>query len=496
MDSQQYNSNINLILNDEHHTETLNVDKKILIEKCEYFSRMLTQFSEINADTITIKVVDSTIAKNVIISMFSDIDIYKNIGNYYDWKYLLLLYKCCDFFNISFDITKLNKLLVPNEGFELLLDIIDIIGYNYDMIELIINNLPKNYDLRKFPRELLETLYDHSTSYNIVSGSLDRTIKIWNVETQDFNSKIFTKLSKTLRYFPINKEQIFDNNIKCMDYSHKFNQIISGSNGGIKLWNIDNREVIKEFQCDSEINDICFSPDGKSCVCANKFLSIYDLDNGRRKVLNLTRIKSIGCIKTCVCWTSDNIIACGDSDGVIEFWNAETNLIIKWCQVSKSRISNISFSPDRSQIAVSNQTKIILYDSIFSEKILEIKNSYIINFAYSPTEDVLVLIDGHLIKLYNCRTGNLFRTFNLYDRSSQDIKYFSLQSKIYFSPTGNQIIFTCDTKNENLVGIWNWKLNDDIIYLKGHQKQITSLCIIPDNENSTNKRIMNILKNQ
>lgn len=495
MDNQQSNSNINLILSDEHHTETLNVDKKILIEKCEYFSRMLTQFSETNTDTITINVVDSNIAKNVIMSMFNDIDIYDNIGNYNDWKYLLLLYKCCDFFSINFDITKLNKLLVPNEGFELLLDVIDIIGYNYDTIELITNNLPKNYDLRKFPRELLEILYDYSLSYNIVSGSFDRTIKIWNVKTQDFNSKIFAKLSKTLRYFPINKEQIFDNNIKCMDYSHKFNQIISGSDNGIKLWNIDTREVIKEFQCDSEINNICYSPDGESCVYTYKFLSIYNSDNRTRKVLNLTRIKFIGCIKTCVCWTSDNIIACGDSDGVIEFWDAETNLIIKWCQVSKSRISNISFSPDRSQIAVSNQIKIILYDSIFDKKILEIKNNYIINFAYSPTEDVLVLIDGHLIKLYNCRTGILFRTFNLYDYSSQNTMYFSLHSKIHFSPTGNQIIFTCDTKNENLIGIWNWKLNDDIIYLKGHQKQITSLCIIPDNESSTNRQIMDILKN-
>ncbi|BCS82793.1 WD-repeat family protein [Cotonvirus japonicus] len=492
MDNQQHILVVNLILTDENHSETLTLDKKILIEKCEYFSGMLTKFSEINSDTIRIKVIDSRISKNIIMSLFEDIDVYINIINedYPDWKYLLLLYKCCDFFNIGFNVSHIYKLLVPSDGFDLLLDVIDLIGYDNNTIWLLNNNLPKDYDIRNFPTELLEAMRKQPTSYNIISGSFDRTIKLWNIQTQEFDAKIFTKLQKTLRYFPIRSESVFNNNITCMDYYHKHNQIISGSDYGvIKLWDLKNGEVLKELEHEFKIFDVCFSPNGKFCASASKELSIWNLNTGEQTLIfNSTRIKSKNCIKKCVRWTNDNIIVCGDSDGIVEFWDADTFLMIKWCQVFNGQISNIYFSPDRSQIAISHWSNIILYDSIFDRKILRIENAWeITGLAYSPTEDVIATIDSNCqIKLRNCRTGILFRSFP--NNLLHSIK------KLCFSSTGHQIIFACTSKNyEYMIGIWNWKLNDDIIYLKGHCNEITSLCIIPNDENFINERIMNTI---
>ena len=54
------------------------------------------------------------------------------------------------------DITKLKNIKVPIEGFDLLLQIVELFGYDNDTTKLIINNLPDNYDLSKLNKDLIK----------------------------------------------------------------------------------------------------------------------------------------------------------------------------------------------------------------------------------------------------------------------------------------------------------------------------------------------------
>ena len=56
--------------------------------------------------------------------------------------------KCRDFFCLPFESSSIFSLNVPVEGYQLLLDVIDIIGYNNETIQLLIKNMPKDYDLK------------------------------------------------------------------------------------------------------------------------------------------------------------------------------------------------------------------------------------------------------------------------------------------------------------------------------------------------------------
>ena len=56
------------------------------------------------------------------------------------------------------DINKLKNIKVPKEGFDLLLKIADLFGYDYDTTKLIINNLPNNYDLSKLDKDLIKKI--------------------------------------------------------------------------------------------------------------------------------------------------------------------------------------------------------------------------------------------------------------------------------------------------------------------------------------------------
>jgi len=60
--------------------------------------------------------------------------------------------KCYDFFGLDHDFSLISDLNIPAEGFELLLDVVDLIGYNDQTIKLIIKNMPEEYSLKNSPK--------------------------------------------------------------------------------------------------------------------------------------------------------------------------------------------------------------------------------------------------------------------------------------------------------------------------------------------------------
>lgn len=111
---------------------------------------MFTYFKESTTNEILMEVIDSRLTK-IVLDSFSNgkINIYDPINGpkYSKWKYLLLLYKCCDFLGVDFDKSVLYDLSVHKVGFNLLLDVIDMIGYDKKTIQLLIDNLPPDYNL-------------------------------------------------------------------------------------------------------------------------------------------------------------------------------------------------------------------------------------------------------------------------------------------------------------------------------------------------------------
>ena len=137
-------------------------------------------FKEKNLNEITLLVPNVFVAYDMIMSFYGQIT---NSGNLPNWLHQLEMIKCCDFFCLPFELDAIFGLNVPVEGYELLLDVIDIIGYNNETIKLLIKNMPMEYDLKLLPKELLEEMLKMETTQKIVSGSSDNSIKIWDANT-------------------------------------------------------------------------------------------------------------------------------------------------------------------------------------------------------------------------------------------------------------------------------------------------------------------------
>ena len=148
------------------------------------------------------------------------------------WYRIIQQFMCCHLFGINFDKELLFDLEVPVEGFETLLDVIDILGYNEKTINLLNKNLPEDYDLSKFPKELIEKMIKYADSFKLVSGDNNGDIEIWRV----CNNKY--KLLQTLSGHAIN--------ITCLCFPHDNKLIASGGNDRIvKIWNVETSELIR-----------------------------------------------------------------------------------------------------------------------------------------------------------------------------------------------------------------------------------------------------------
>lgn len=159
-----------LTLTDKTTSVTLNCHKVILATHSDYFHNMFT-FDK-TQNQINLQVDNADIAFDVVMSFY---DIKKN-SNMNDWKYVLELYKCMNYFLLDTDKTRLYSLEVPESGFELLLEVLSAydIAKDRKLIALIKKNLPDQYDSNLLSEKLREILAkDEEEEINFIKSILD-----------------------------------------------------------------------------------------------------------------------------------------------------------------------------------------------------------------------------------------------------------------------------------------------------------------------------------
>src|SRR3990172_6759553 len=125
-------TDLTIVLIDGNHHLTSHLHKIILYSSCIYFEKLLTNCREKNANSITISVLNVDVIYDIIMSFYG-----KKLETIHQWEYLLDYVKCCDFLGIHLDASILTNVKIPEEAFEELLDIVELIGYNDDTIQIL-----------------------------------------------------------------------------------------------------------------------------------------------------------------------------------------------------------------------------------------------------------------------------------------------------------------------------------------------------------------------
>jgi len=247
---QKQLTDISLTFIDDNNNElTFDAHKLILCASCVYFEKLLLEnFKEKNLDKIKMVVPDIHICYDIVMSFYGQII---NSGDYPDWYRIIHTNICRDFFGLNNDLSSLIDLNIPLENFDELLKVVNIIGYNETTLTCLIKNCPCDYDLsvHNIPKKLIKKMIKNPTTY-IVYGD-------HNIHFYDFDK------NHTIRIINAHNDKIYG-----ILFSMDSQQIISGSRDyTIKIWDPKTGDLIKKLdKHESGVTGICHSFDKKYII--------------------------------------------------------------------------------------------------------------------------------------------------------------------------------------------------------------------------------------
>lgn len=317
----------------------MNVHKIILCAHCKYFKILLTSFKDKNSNKIEIKVPNSYIVHDIIMSFYGQ---NTNSNNLPQWLFELEIARCRDFLGLPIQVPDVP---VPAKGFGLLMDVIELVGYNDDTIQKIYKNLPSDYDISKFPNELLERMLQISGRlvavnrddyhyyvhvFDPVSGE-----KIKDDGAAAYNGSYFTIAGG----YYMHQDQFSDNGL-LIEYA---------TNGIIELWSDERRKMIKSL--DIHPPCMCMVPDSSKILYDDGNYNIKMLSIDSKTLEKVLENITPGLIKI-HCISNTEIITIS-SKNIIDKWNLELKEMQKLLQLS-GKTQCVCFSSDNKYMAFVN----------------------------------------------------------------------------------------------------------------------------------------------
>ncbi|MBD2137363.1 hypothetical protein H6F32_07130 [Anabaena sp. FACHB-1237] len=291
---------------------------------------------------------------------------------------------------------------------------------------------------------LLQTLTGHSGSVRsvayspdgqtVASGSVDSTIKLWNVNTGN--------LLQTLTGH--------SNSVRSVAYSPDGQTVASGSDDKtIKLWNVKTGNLLQTFTGHSDwVRSVAYSPDGQTVASgsSDRTIKLWNVKTGRLLQTLTGHSSSV----SSVAYSPDSqTVASASKDKTIKLWDVKTGNLLQTLTGHSSWVYSVSYSPDSQTVASGSKGKTIKLWNVKTGNLLQTltgHSSSVRSVSYSPdSQTVASGSKGKTIKLWNVKTGNLLQTLTGHSSSVYSVAY---------SPDGQTVASGSDDKT---IKIWRLK---------------------------------------
>jgi WD40 repeat protein len=271
----------------------------------------------------------------------------------------------------------------------------------------------------------------------LASGSWDKTIKIWNLET--------TELLGTLTGH--------SDRVNSVAISYDGKMLVSGSSDEtIKFWNLHNGDLLCTFPGHSmEVNSVAINPKGQiiaSCGGADNTIKLWNLRTGEL----LRTLKGHSDNVNAVVFSPDGkILASGSSDATSKVWDVESGKLLRTLSGLNVGVNSVAIAPDGQILA-------------------SVSNDYTIKLRNLHT--------GSLLRILNTNSGRGKGVANLETNEALHIlkNYVSRGESVAISGDGLTLASGCD---DNTINIWNLQTGELLSTLKGHSGTVYSVAIAP-----------------
>ena len=208
----------------------------------------------------------------------------------------------------------------------------------------------------------------------LASGSLDGTVKLWDVA---IHTNIATLEGHT-------------NGVTSVSFSLDGTTLASGSlDGTVKLWDVAKRENIVTLEGRSYVHSVSFSPDGTLLASAGvTTVTLWDVATHT----NIATLEGHEFVVGSVSFSLDGTtLASGSWDNTVKLWDVATRTNIATLEGHTADVNSVAFSPDGKILASGSQDNTVkLWDAATRTNIATLQGRrYVNSVVFSPDGTLL-----------------------------------------------------------------------------------------------------------
>jgi WD40 repeat protein len=269
-------------------------------------------------------------------------------------------------------------------------------------------------------------------------------------------------------------------NVHSVAFSPDGRTLASGSEDKtIKLWDVETGDELRTITGHSwNVSTVAFSPDGKTLASGSwdRTIKLWDAETGK-ELHTLTGHSDF--VISVAFSPNGKTLASGGEQGTIKLWSTETGEELRTLEARHGGVVNsVTFSPDSKTLASGSWDRTIrLWDVKTGKKLrtLTIYSDYVGSYgfvrsvAFSPDSKTLASGGGHgQIKLWDAETGKELLTL---------IGHSDEVASLAFSPDGRTFVSGSWDKTLKL---WDVKTGKELRTLTGHSNDVRSVAFNPD----------------
>ncbi|NIM15632.1 MAG: NACHT domain-containing protein [Candidatus Aminicenantes bacterium] len=249
-------------------------------------------------------------------------------------------------------------------------------------------------------KDIIRTVAISKDGRFMVSGSDDKTVKVWDLESGHLIKTLEGHVHYVLSVFisPDNR------------------WIASGSSDHtVKLWDLENGHLITTFQGHKDwVNSVFISPDDRMIVSgsSDQTVKLWDLDSGQ--LIKTLEAHNHAVLSVFVSPNTRRIVSGGD-DKTVKVWDLGNGCLIKTMKCHENNVWSIFITPDNRSIVSSGDDKMVkLWDLENGHLIrtLEGHEDWVRSVFVSPNNRWMVSgSDDKTVRLWDLKNGHLVRTF-------------------------------------------------------------------------------------
>jgi WD40 repeat protein/cytidylate kinase len=293
----------------------------------------------------------------------------------------------------------------------------------------------------------------------IVSGSHDETVRVWNAQTGDQLAVLEGHIST----------------VTSASFSPDGQQIVSGSEDGtVRVWNAQTGDQLAVLEGHIiTVTAASFSPDGQQIVSGSRDSTVRVWNAQTGDQLAVLEGHSNTVISASFSPDGQQIVS-GSNDGTVRVWNTQTGDQLAVLQGHSDEVTSASFSPDGQQIVSSSYDKTVRVwnaQTGYQLAVLEGHSSSVksASFSFDGQQIVSGSVD-RTVRVWNTQTGDQLAVL---EGHSNPVMSAS------FSPDGQQIVSGSWDKT---VRIWNTQTGDQLAVREGHSGWVISASFSPDGQ--------------